>query len=91
MVQHRQSGWPPRPSSRATSAGDADERPALPNVTDPEPVSAQERESEPEGSFVDWDTSPTQVQWRLPLGPSFDDLDEEDAPDTIPTPPPDPE
>ncbi len=88
MVQQRQSVWPPRPGS---GGGDAGELPALPTVADREPVGAQENGPEAEGSWDEWDNSPTQVEWILPVGPAFDDLEDEDAPDTIPTPPPDPE
>jgi len=37
----------------------------------------------------DADSSPAEDDWIVPPGLPVDDLDDESAPDTIPTPPPD--
>jgi len=89
MVQHRQSAWPPRPLALAVSASDAGELPSSSAPSSPTTSSSVTRWCAVSDPSKDADSSPAEDDWIVPPGLPVDDLDDESAPDTIPTPPPD--
>jgi len=85
MVQHRQSAWP---HALAASASEAGELPVSSARHDPTTTDSATRWCAVPVSSDDAGPSSTDDDWIVPPGLPIDELDDESAPDTIPTPPP---